>query len=241
MYYDEVNIIGTLESFGSTTAIDDGLVDQCRVIHVLVFSCCEELEEALVRARLPRQPVVLQRPRRREAGRCGIGLFPMALITPTAGVLDMTSCTSIICAKRCACTWPADASTELCFGLVFAKRTFHLIAASGEEMEAWMLALKRSARLTCAVPSGAPITPGTDDSISSKRPGTDGSPTGAAQAPVPARPVTLLSEMLSINPIPDPRLCFLQAPAPPAPSFKLEDDDADGEGKAGGSDTSDSD
>ncbi len=57
--------------------------------------------------------------------------------------------------------------------------SFQMYAPSGQAMEEWMIglatsiaithtiALKKAARITAAVPSGAPITPGTDESVCS--------------------------------------------------------------------------
>jgi hypothetical protein len=66
------------------------------------------------------------------------------------------------------------------FALTLTLTMTQMYASSGQAMEEWMLgmhvsrlpvpclthlALKKAARITAAVPSGAPITPGTDDTV----------------------------------------------------------------------------
>eukprot|EP00049_Salpingoeca_infusionum_P020069 m.363460 g.363460 ORF g.363460 m.363460 type:complete len:423 (+) comp22686_c0_seq1:170-1438(+) len=80
-----------------------------------------------------------------------------------AGMIDMTACTSVICASQCTCEWDPTCDQRLGFGIVTPKRTYHIFAETIEEMFEWMTHFRRAARLTKALPIGSPVTDGVTD------------------------------------------------------------------------------
>ncbi|EGD77444.1 hypothetical protein PTSG_08540 [Salpingoeca rosetta] len=86
-----------------------------------------------------------------------------------AGSIDMTQCREIVCASRCKCIWGENVNKSLAFGIVTPKRTYHIYGDRLDEVQQWMLAFKRAARITAAIPIGSPLVEGSTESSIKQR------------------------------------------------------------------------
>eukprot|EP00730_Choanoeca_flexa_P012074 TRINITY_DN3178_c0_g1_i2.p1 TRINITY_DN3178_c0_g1~~TRINITY_DN3178_c0_g1_i2.p1 ORF type:complete len:294 (+),score=61.78 TRINITY_DN3178_c0_g1_i2:81-962(+) len=76
------------------------------------------------------------------------------------GSINMAECSHVVTGTACNCVWPEEAEPRLCFGIVTPKRTYHIYGLDVHEVTDWMVAFKRAARLTAALPEGRPLTEG---------------------------------------------------------------------------------